>query len=71
MAEVRLKCALNKSYLPVLKTQQLVYLYIVIEAGEGVANVRAPLNISLVLDKSGSMEGARDRQPPRCGQERG
>jgi len=59
MAEVRIRCTLNKSYLPVLKTQQLVYLYIVIEAGEGVANVRAPLNIALVLDKSGSMEGAK------------
>jgi Ca-activated chloride channel family protein len=59
MAEVQLKCTLNKSHLPVLKTQQLVYVYIEIEAGEGVANVRVPLNISLVLDKSGSMEGAK------------
>jgi Ca-activated chloride channel family protein len=57
MAEVRLACTLNKPHLPVLKTQQLVYVYMNIEAGEGMTNVRAPLNISLVLDKSGSMEG--------------
>jgi len=59
--EVKLSCRLNKSHLPVLKTQQLVYVYIVIEAGEGVANVRAPINLSLVLDKSGSMEGVKIR----------
>jgi len=59
MAKVQLECTLNKSHLPVLRTQQLVYLYIEIGAGEGIANVRMPLNISLVLDKSGSMEGAK------------
>jgi Ca-activated chloride channel family protein len=55
--QVQLNCTLNKPNLPVLKTQQLVYVYIDIQAGETVASVRAPLNISLVLDKSGSMEG--------------
>jgi len=57
MANVELQCTLNKAYLPVLKTQQLVYVYIKVETGEDVANVRAPINLSLVLDKSGSMEG--------------
>ena len=61
MAEVQLKCTLNKPHLPVLKTQQLVYVYLEIGAGEGIAEVRVPLNISLVLDKSGSMEGAKIR----------
>jgi Ca-activated chloride channel family protein len=57
MAQVQLKCTLNKPHLPVLKTQQLVYVYLEIATTEDIAGVRAPLNISLVLDKSGSMEG--------------
>ena len=61
MAEVQLECTLNKPYLPVLKTQQLVYVYVEIKAAEGVIDVKAPLNISLVLDKSGSMEGEKIR----------
>ena len=61
MAEVQLECTLNKPYLPVLKTQQLVYVYVEIKAAEGVIDVKAPLNISLVLDKSGSMEGDKIR----------
>ncbi len=57
MEQVKLICALNKPYLPVLKTQQLAYVYIQVEGGESIAEVRTPLNIALVLDKSGSMEG--------------
>ncbi len=57
MDQIKLTCTLNKPYLPVLKTQQLVYLYIQVEGGESMAEVRTPLNIALVLDKSGSMEG--------------
>jgi len=57
MAQIQLACTLNKPYLPVLKTQQLAYVYVEIKAAEGVVDVKAPLNISLVLDKSGSMEG--------------
>jgi Ca-activated chloride channel family protein len=59
MAQIQLACTLNKPYLPVLKTQQLAYVYVEIKAAEGVIGVQAPLNISLVLDKSGSMEGAK------------
>lgn len=59
MAQIQLACTLNKPYLPVLKTQQLAYVYVEIKAAEGVVGVKAPLNISLVLDKSGSMEGAK------------
>jgi Ca-activated chloride channel family protein len=40
-----------------LRTQQLVYAYIEIKATESMVDVKAPLNMSLVLDKSGSMEG--------------
>jgi len=57
MDQVVLDCTLNKPYLPVLKTQQLAYIYIQIKGGESIAQVRTPLNIALVLDKSGSMEG--------------
>lgn len=59
MAQIQLACTLNKPYLPVLNTQQLAYVYLEIKAAEGVVNVQSPLNISLVLDKSGSMEGAK------------
>lgn len=59
MDQVQLSCTLNKPHLPVLRTQQLVYAYIEIKAAEGMVDVKAPLNISLVLDKSGSMEGAK------------
>jgi Ca-activated chloride channel family protein len=48
---------MNKPYLPVLKTQQLAYVYVEIKAAEGIVGTNAQLNISLVLDKSGSMEG--------------
>jgi Ca-activated chloride channel family protein len=61
MAQIQLQCTLNKPYLPVLKTQQLAYVYIEIKAAEGVVDVSAPLNIALVLDKSGSMEGEKIR----------
>jgi Ca-activated chloride channel family protein len=59
MDQVTINCTLNKPHLPVLKTQQLAYVYIQVEAGESIAEVRTPLNIALVLDKSGSMEGAK------------
>ena len=57
MAQVELKCTLNKPHLPVLKTQQLVYVYVEAQADETMAQIRNPLNLSMVLDKSGSMEG--------------
>ena len=57
MALIELNCTLNKPHLPVLKTQQLVHVYIEVKAGQDIVDVRTPLNIALVLDKSGSMEG--------------
>ncbi len=61
--EVILTCSLNKSYLPVINTQQLVYVLIeavpgeAITAAAGVDGQGPPLNLSLVLDRSGSMAG--------------
>lgn len=59
MDQVQLSCTLNKPHLPVLRTQQLVYAYMEIRGNESMVDVQALLNISLVLDKSGSMEGAK------------
>lgn len=58
--EVILTCSLNKSHLPVINTQQLAYVLIEAVPGEGItvaSGVSPPLNLSLVLDRSGSMGG--------------
>ena len=54
---VTLTCRLNKASLPVMNTQQLAYVLIEAVPGAGMAQVQMPLNLSLVLDKSGSMSG--------------
>jgi Ca-activated chloride channel family protein len=54
---VNLSCRQNKASLPVMNTQQLVYVLIETVPGAGMAQVQMPLNLSLVLDKSGSMQG--------------
>lgn len=55
--DLTLTCRLNKAHVPVMNTQQLVYVLIEATPGTGVAQVKMPLNLSLVLDKSGSMQG--------------
>jgi Ca-activated chloride channel family protein len=55
--DVILTCRLNKASLPVMNTQQLVYVLIEAAPGAAMAQVQMPLNLSLVLDKSGSMQG--------------
>jgi Ca-activated chloride channel family protein len=55
--DVTLTCRLNKANLPVLSTQQLVYALLDAVPGASMAQVQMPLNLSLVLDKSGSMQG--------------
>ncbi len=54
---VNLTCRLNKANLPVMDTQQLVYVLVEAAPSAAVAQVQMPLNLSLVLDKSGSMQG--------------
>jgi Ca-activated chloride channel family protein len=54
---ITLTCRLNKSHLPVMNTQQLVYVLVEATPGAAMAQVQMPLNLSLVLDKSGSMQG--------------
>jgi Ca-activated chloride channel family protein len=55
--DLRLSCRVNKGSLPVISTQQLVYVLVETTPGAGMAQVQMPLNLSLVLDKSGSMQG--------------
>jgi Ca-activated chloride channel family protein len=55
--EVTMSCRLNKAYLPVMTTQQLVYVLIGATPAAGATQIQMPLNLSLVLDKSGSMQG--------------
>jgi Ca-activated chloride channel homolog len=55
--DLTLTCRLNKGSLPVINTQQLVYVLVDAIPGAGMAQVQMPLNLSLVLDKSGSMQG--------------
>lgn len=55
--DLTLTCELNKAHLPAMDTQQLVYVLIEAVPGASIAQVQMPLNLSLVLDKSGSMQG--------------
>lgn len=47
----------NKDRLPYLGQAQLLYALLETRPGPAAANIRLPLNFSLVLDKSGSMSG--------------
>ncbi len=57
--EIALRTTLNRTTVQAMPTQQKVYLLIEVQpTGAGVA-VRMPLNFGLVLDRSGSMAGAK------------
>ncbi len=55
--EVNLNISLNKSQFPVTGSRQLAYVLIEASPSQAMATVQMPLNLSLVLDKSGSMAG--------------
>jgi Ca-activated chloride channel homolog len=54
---VQLSHALARPMLATTSTPQLVYVLIELMPTEVLASVRMPLNVSFVLDRSGSMEG--------------
>ncbi len=55
--EVNLTVSLNKTHFPVIGTRQLAYVLIEAVPSQAMETVQMPLNLSLVLDKSGSMAG--------------
>jgi len=55
--EVNLTVSLNKSQLQVTGARQLAYVLVEATPSQAMAAVQMPLNLSLVLDKSGSMAG--------------
>jgi len=59
--EVNLACTLSKNNLPVTGQPQLTYILLEVLPTAVMASVQMPLNFSLVLDKSGSMEGDKMR----------
>lgn len=54
---VNVNTALNKSFIPVTNTQQLVYALIEIQPQDMISQTRMGLNFGFVLDHSGSMRG--------------
>lgn len=56
---IQFKSTCNRAAVPVLNTPQLIYLLLELFPGQEMANTRMPLNFALVLDRSGSMEGAK------------
>lgn len=57
--ELTLTTTLNKAFVPVTSTQQLVYALIDVKPNEVVSRSRMSLNFGFVLDHSGSMRGAK------------
>jgi Ca-activated chloride channel family protein len=55
--QVSLVTHLNKSYVPVTSTQQLVYVLLTAKPSQSVSHSRMHVNFGLVLDRSGSMRG--------------
>jgi len=55
--ELTLNTTLNKTSIPVTRTQQLVYVLVEAKPSEIVARTRMSVNFGFVLDRSGSMRG--------------
>lgn len=55
--EVNLSVTMNKTHFPVTGARQLAYVLIEAAPSQAMETVQMPLNLSLVLDKSGSMAG--------------
>ncbi|NJN16044.1 MAG: VWA domain-containing protein [Oscillochloris sp.] len=57
--EVNLRASLARPFLAATTTPQVVYALLEVQPTEMVAQVRMPVNVSFVLDRSGSMKGAK------------
>lgn len=55
--EVDLRAALARPFVAATNTAQVAYLLLEIQPNQQVAQVRMPVNVSFVLDRSGSMRG--------------
>ena len=55
--EVNLRATLARPFLMATGTPQVAYLLIEAMPSQVVAQVRMPVNVSFVLDRSGSMQG--------------
>lgn len=55
--EVTLRATLARPFLAASNTAQVAYLLLEIQPSQVIAHVRMPVNVSFVLDRSGSMKG--------------
>ncbi|NTV65224.1 MAG: VWA domain-containing protein, partial [Oscillochloris sp.] len=55
--EVTLRATLARPYLAATTTPQVAYALIEVQPSAVMAQVRTPVNVSFVLDRSGSMKG--------------
>ncbi len=57
--DVHISARLNRSAVPALGQEQIIYVLIEVIPGDAMPVVALPLNVGLVLDKSGSMVGTK------------